>query len=276
MLSMRILTLSKYGKENEHYLSMFSPLKFSLKYVDYWLSASNGRGHGIHSPFVFEFIQKILNDKTIYPEYQAVEQLRKKLLADHAPVRSEDYGAGSGNRSRSVKISDIIKRSAKSPKYGRLLFRMVRFYKSQFIIELGTSAGISTSYLALAQRSSIVITGEGNHAVASVAESNFNSLGLSNVRIIRGNFDNTLPQLMSSIPHTDLVFVDGNHRRIPTLNYFRTLLTTMAPSSVMIFDDIHWSAEMESAWNEIKEHPLVMLTIDLFLWASFSSGRISK
>ena len=34
--------------------------------------------------------------------------------------------------------------------------------------------------------------------------------------------------------------------------------------TILIFDDIHWSAEMEKAWAEIKANPSVTLTIDLF------------
>jgi len=32
----------------------------------------------------------------------------------------------------------------------------------------------------------------------------------------------------------------------------------------LVFDDIHWSAEMEKAWLEIKSHPSVQYTIDIF------------
>ena len=97
-----------------------------------------------------------------------------------------------------------------------------------------------------------------------LARNNFESRGLTNVRIITGNFDNTLPEMVSAIPHIDLAFIDANHRKKPTLTYFNELLKKMSDRSVIIFDDIHWSAEMEEAWNEIKKHPSVMLTVDLF------------
>jgi hypothetical protein len=35
-----------------------------LKYLQYYWVASNSKGHGIHSPFVFKFIQEILNGKS--------------------------------------------------------------------------------------------------------------------------------------------------------------------------------------------------------------------
>ena len=110
------------------------------------------------------------------------------------------------------------------------------------------------------------VTGEGNYAIASIAKENFDVAGLSNIRIITGNFDNTLPEMVARMPHVDLAFIDGNHRRQPTLNYFRELLTKTTSESIIIFDDIHWSRGMESAWNEIRQHPSVKLSIDLFFF----------
>jgi predicted O-methyltransferase YrrM len=264
MKSMHIHTLLKYGKENEALNKMFSPVTLSLRYISYLVRASNGRGHGIHSPFVFEFIQKVLNDSGQHEAYGEVERLRKRLLADSTPVPIEDYGAGSRVGSGSKSVAEITGNAAKSPKYGQLLFRIARHYKPQYILELGTSMGISTSYLAAADKSSVMVTGEGNYVVAALAKRNFEALGLTNVRIVTGNFDNTLPQMVAAIPRIDLAFIDGNHRKKPTLIYFQELLTRMSPTSMIIFDDIHWSKGMEAAWKEIKEHPSVMLTVDLF------------
>lgn len=243
---------------------MLSPFKLALKYVSYWITSSSGRGHGIHSPFVFEFVQKVLNDTTQYPEYKLVEQLRSRLEADPTPVPYEDFGAGSIDTSLSKSVSAITKKSAKNAKYGQLLFRIARYYKPQYVVELGTSLGISTAYLGQADKTSVVVSGEGNYVLASMAVGNMKSVGLHNVRIITGNFDNTLPQIVSGIPQVDLAFIDGNHRKQPTINYFNELLKRKAESSVFIIDDIYWSEGMESAWQTIKAHPSVMLSIDLF------------
>nr|AIA12225.1 Methyltransferase domain protein [uncultured bacterium] len=245
---------------------MYPPLTLSFRYLQYWLGAAHGKGHGIHSPFVFDFVQNVLNDKTDYPEYHDVEKLREKLLADNSPVPIEDYGAGSRSGPGSKSVAQIARFASKTPKYGKLLFRIARYYKPHYIIELGTSLGVSSAYLAFADKSSVIVTGEGNYAVASLARNNFESLGLTNVRIITGNFDNTLPEMVSAIPHIDLAFIDANHRERPTLTYFNELLKKITDSSVIIFDDIHWSAGMETAWNEIKQHPSVMLTVDLFFF----------
>jgi predicted O-methyltransferase YrrM len=105
---------------------------------------------------------------------------------------------------------------------------------------------------------------EGASAIAGIAKRNFEKLRLDNVRLLQGNFEETLPSLLLSVKITDFVFIDGNHRREPTLAYFNQLVSFSTNSTISILDDIHWSKEMEEAWNQVKQHPAVTLTIDLF------------
>ena len=105
---------------------MYSPLQLVVKYFKHLFAASNGKGHGMHSPFVFDFITKILNDKTIYPEYEKVEILRNQLLNDSTVLEIEDFGAGSVIKKKSKRsVSSIAKNAAKPKKFGQLLFRMI-------------------------------------------------------------------------------------------------------------------------------------------------------
>src|SRR6187200_1688659 len=131
---------------------MYSRPQLLLKYLQYYFTASNGKGHGMHSPFVFEFITKILNDKNDYSEYEKVELLRRQLLNDNVILEVEDFGAGSVvDKKNKRSISSIAKNAAKPKKFGQLLFRMAKHYQPANILELGTSLGITTSYLSLAK-----------------------------------------------------------------------------------------------------------------------------
>lgn len=244
---------------------MYSLLQLAVKYLDHWLSASNGKGHGMHSPFVFEFITKILNDKTVYPEYEKVEALRTRLLNDHTVLEIEDFGAGSAiDRKSKRSISLIARNAAKSKKFGQLLFRMIRCYRPATILELGTSLGITTSYLSLAKPDGRVITMEGAKEIAEVAKRNFRNLETRNLEITEGNFDNTLSSVVHGLSTVDFAFIDGNHRKEPTERYFRQLLAKTNNNSILVFDDIHWSGEMEAAWEAIKNNAAVTCSIDLF------------
>jgi predicted O-methyltransferase YrrM len=244
---------------------MYSPFQLATKYLHYYFAASNSKGHGMHSPFVFEFITKVLNDKKKYPAYQQVEDLRKQLLKDQTILTIEDFGAGSTvDKTNQRSVASIAKNAAKPAKFGQLLYRMVKHYQPQTILELGTSLGISTSYLALAKPGTKLITMEGAAAIAETARQNFKSLKLNNVEIVTGNFDDTLSAVIGQLSSVNFVFIDGNHRREPTEKYFNQLLPVTNNDSILIFDDIHWSKEMEQAWETIKQHPSVRCTIDLF------------
>ncbi|HVZ25796.1 MAG TPA: class I SAM-dependent methyltransferase, partial [Sediminibacterium sp.] len=145
-----------------------------------------------------------------------------------------------------------------------LLFRMVHYYAPSQVLELGTSLGITTAYLASANPLGQITTLEGAPAIAAKAQTHFNQLGLSNIRLVAGNFDETLPSVLNDLGKVDMAFIDGNHRFTPTVAYFEQLLPYVGESGFLVFDDIHWSSEMEAAWKKIQAHPQVTLTIDLF------------
>ena len=244
---------------------MYSAFQLAKKYFRYYFDAHNGKGHGVHSPFVFDFIIHVLNDKKRYDCYPKIESLRKQLIADTKTIEVEDFGAGSAvipfkNR----RIKDIANSSLKKKKYAQLLFRIAKHYRSQNLVELGTSFGISTCYLASANNQLKVTTFEGAHNIANIALNNFKKAGLKSIELIEGDFTKTLPTSIDKFNNIDLLFIDGNHRKKATLDYFDLFLKKSTTNSIFIFDDIHWSGEMEEAWKEIQEHEAVTLTIDLF------------
>lgn len=248
---------------------MFSKFTLGKKYLRYLKSADNGRGHGVHSPFVYGLIRDVLNDHESYPCYQRIEALRRILKTDERIISVEDFGAGSRViATNERKICDIARSALKPKKYSRLLFRMVQHFQPATVLELGTCFGISTAYLCCGHKKATTWTLEGAAAIAEVARHNFEQLGLTNIELLEGNFDHTLPALLRDLGNQggklDFVFIDGNHRKEPTLRYFAEILPLLRETSVMIFDDIHWSQEMEAAWAEIQQHPSVTLTIDLF------------
>ncbi|PZR22556.1 MAG: SAM-dependent methyltransferase [Citrobacter freundii] len=218
----------------------------------------------MHSPFVFDFIIHVMNDKTDYADYGKVEAARRQLLKDPQLLNVEDLGAGSmKNNFKQRAVKDIAKHAAKPPKFGQLLYRMVRYYQPENILELGTSIGVTTRYLSLARPASKLITIEGSEEIARVAASGFRNEGLKNFQLRKGNFDNELPAVLEYFK-PDFVFIDGNHRKTPTIKYFEQLAGSAKNDTILVFDDIHWSEGMEEAWDFIKQHPQTRCTIDLF------------
>ena len=246
-------------------MPVYNHFQLAKKYFHYYVTAANGKGHGVHSPFVFDFVLSVLNNRHRYSAPSNIEALRTGLFNDKRSITVEDLGAGSRLHSAKEKnISQIAKSAVKPKKYGQLLYRLVKHYQPPTIIELGTSLGITTAYLAAANAKSTVITIEGSEAISAIAQTNFKQLGLHNVQSLTGNFDLLLPQVLLPMPSIDMAYIDGNHRLQPTLDYFHQLLSKTHNDTILIFDDIHWSKEMEEAWHHIQQHPSVTLSIDLF------------
>ena len=219
----------------------------------------------MHSPFVFDFILNVLNNKKNYQPTLEIEELRTELLRNDTIISVDDLGAGSRKKSSQQKtIKSLAKNAVKPKKYSQLLFRLAKHYQPKNIIELGTSLGITTAYLSKANSTGEIITIEGSPEIAAIAKVNFKKLACSNIQLINGNFDNTLPTAISQLSTIDLAYIDGNHRLEPTLNYFEQFLSRTNNDSILVFDDIHWSKEMDQAWEKIKAHPSVRCTIDIF------------
>ena len=142
------------------------------------------------------------------------------------------------------------------------------------IFEIGTSLGIATTYMASGKPQATITTLEGCPETAQIAKENFQKQNLNNIEVIIGEFDQSLDQIPKSKPF-DLIFFDGNHQKEATIRYFNKCLELAHEQSIFILDDIHWSKGMEAAWEEIKNHKKVSMTVDTYKWGLvfFSKGR---
>lgn len=238
-------------------------IQFIFNYLFYRFTSQTK--HDIHSPFVFDLLTNVIEDTTPFYAYAEIEALRKELLRSKELIPVTDYGAGSSfNNSHHRRIKDIVRHVSKMPKYGQLLFRIVNHLHPQTLLELGTSLGISTLYQAKPSSQSKLITIEGCPETARLAARNFRKLSAENIELMVGNFDKVLPKALQELKKTDYVFFDGNHRKEATIRYFEQCLPFIHNNTLFVFDDIHWSKEMEEAWKYIQNSPHVTITIDLF------------
>lgn len=244
---------------------MCQNLKYILKYINYYLFSGHGKGYGIHSPFIYEYVTKVLRDRTTDRNIRRIDDLGSELRSEKAKVETGGFGAGSHFRKRNnARIGNIARLSSTQKKYGNLLYRTVMFFKPKVILELGTSIGIGTSYLALPDRNANIYTIEGSEVLSTLARENFSKLKIRNIKQYTGEFIEVLPGLLDQLPDIDLIFIDGDHREEATINYFELCLEAVNSESVIILDDIHWSSGMEKAWERIKKYSNVKLTLDLF------------
>lgn len=237
------------------------PLTYLLKYAIHLIKAHPRGGFGIHSPYLFKLITRVIEEQTPYYCYQTIEKYRQNLLNDTSFIQVLDLGTGkSGKR----KVGDIAKKSLKSSSEAQLLFRLALHSKANTLLELGTSLGITTMYLARTCSQSKIITIEGCPQTAAIATTLFKNARLNNIEQHTGSIDTVLPQILQNVNQLDFVYFDANHRQLPTWNYFTLCLAKKGPQSIFIFDDIHHSAEMEAVWKQICEHSEVRVSIDLF------------
>lgn len=243
---------------------MAAKLHSLLHYLHHLLTASRG-GHGVHSPLAYRLCEEVFyNDAHSYP-FENLEAIRKQLLADQRRLKITDLGAGSrvlNNRER--KVSDIAASGISRQRQSEILFHLVRYLNLSKIIELGTSLGLTTMYLASANSGAQVHTIEGSQSLSQFAAQLSKDAGINNITFHSGNFDTELEPLLKQLGSFDLLYMDGNHRYEPTLAYFKTAARFAHEKSVIVLDDIYWSAGMTKAWQEIKSQPGVSLSIDLY------------
>lgn len=230
-------------------------------YLRHIMSAKNSLGHGVHSPYLYTLTHNVIYEKNLFYVFSQIENQREKLKKDNRIIQITDFGAGN---KKQAKISDLAKKSLKRKIWAQLLYKIINYSNAKNVLELGTSLGITTAYLASVNTNIKCISLEGSTEIAQIARDNIDSLGISNIKIIQGNIDQTLNDALSEFENLDFVFFDANHRKEPTLKYFNKCLHLSNENSIFVFDDIYWSKEMEQAWNEIKKNERVTSTIDLF------------
>ena len=248
------------------------PSRYQVQsFIHYFLEATNQ--HGIHSPYFFKLYQDVFRGaKSKAQSLSPIETLRDALINRSDSIDVKDLGAGSKKQKTNYrKVSTIAKHGISQRKYALLHHRLVAQANFEHVVELGTSFGIHTLYLAKATKGQVT-TFEGCDATAQIAEQSFSALGQKNIQLIRGNIDEQLPIYLSNSPEIGFAYFDANHRLAPTLSYFEACLAKAQPHSIFVFDDIHWSKEMGEAWKQIKAHPAVTSTIDIYQsgWAFFN------
>jgi predicted O-methyltransferase YrrM len=223
--------------------------------------------HAVHSPFVFNLLTKCFYDKKIKPEYSVLNNYRNELLQNKNTIEITDFGAGSRVfKSNTRQIAQIAKRAGISSKRAQLLFRIVNYLQPDTILEIGTSLGLATSALSLGNSKALITTLEGCPNTIAIAKNQLQKTNCNNIEFVVTEFTNYLQNCNLKSKICNLIYFDGNHSKKATLDYFDLLLPTITNETVWIFDDIHWSADMEEAWKIIKKHPKVTVSIDTFQW----------
>lgn len=237
-----------------------SKVALAGRYLTHWLNAVDQ--HSLQAPFVYEFYTEVINANHSSLSLKKVEQLRQSLLSDQSKIMVNDYGTG-GIKPGQRSISQLA-RYSNQPKISKLLFNICTRFQPAVILELGTSLGLSTLSMAAAAPHARIITIEGCPEISKKAKENFQQCGAPSIELVTGDLSQVLEPVLATVEYFDLIYLDANHRLGPTFDYFNQCLPQCKQETIVVIDDIHWSPEMEHAWEQVKNQDLVKHTIDLF------------
>jgi predicted O-methyltransferase YrrM len=233
------------------------------KGIKYYLTLPHNTGHGIHSPSLFRLIHEVFARDIDADNLNKIDNYRQSLISNQAKINVQDLGAKGNQTFKQKKICSIATRESTPAHYGRLLYNLVAEFRPQTILELGTSLGVGTLHMALANPDAKIFTLEGSTEKSGLASSMLQQY-VANVNVITGDFNDRLSNVLEAAGKIDLAFIDGNHKKESTLKYFEEILVYSDNNTVIIFDDINWSPGMTDAWSEIQKHEKARVCLDLF------------
>jgi len=248
-------------------------IALAIRFLSHWLNAVDQ--HSLQAPFIYDFYTSVVKIKPESLKLHAVQELRRQLLKERTTIEVTDFGTGN-NKPKQRTVRDLVRKSNQQ-KVSQLLYNMANRYHPMVIVELGTSLGLGTLHLAAGAPQCEIITFEGCPATSEKAKSNFRELSVEQIQLVTGTLDKTLGNVMSNLERIDLLFIDANHQYHATLKYFDQCLPKIHQKSILVLDDIHWSKDMEHAWNQVIQYDQVSLTVDLFqVGVAFFDKNLSK
>lgn len=243
-------------------MKLFSLLYRFFEFIKHYIVGGNE--HGLHSPFVYELYTKTIQHHE-FPYFEQLEQHYFELINDHHLIVNKNPGAGTSfHKTLRVPIHKLAKHSIKSLPWRKLLCRLVEERKPKVVVELGTSFGITTAYIAMTCPNAKIYTFEANPSLIELSRDFFNKAGIKNIEIIEGNIDETLPIFLKQHPNIDVAYIDANHRFLPTIKYVERIMECVSWKGLIIMDDIYWSYPMTKAWKAISSKKSVTVSIDLW------------
>jgi len=235
----------------------------SFHFIKYFLFSRHRKGHGINSPYIYDFIKNVLNNNTKDYQLKIIPKKANKLFKELSTIKHYDLSQVAKEKKYEVKPYKHYKKISVPFKYGKILSYIIKHYSFKNIVELGTGYGISSAYMGLFNYQSLIYTVDASSELLNIAKLLWSRLSIKNIVPYNEIFDSALDKILSEIEYVDFAFIDGNHSYNALLNYYQKLKTKVNNASIFVLDDIYYSKSMKKAWKEICKDQDAKLTIDL-------------
>lgn len=195
--------------------------------------------------------------------FERCEKIRSELLANETVISYEIFGSDN-----TALVKDICRKGASNKKECQFLYLLSKQVEHPVVLEIGTNVGMSGCYILEGLKDSssgFLVTMEGLPQLCEIANELFATIAPNTkFEIKQGLFDTTFPEVIAGDKNFNLLFIDGNHQKEATIDYFNSLKHKIESPAILVFDDINWSPGMQEAWRTIKNDPAVNFAIDLY------------
>lgn len=220
--------------------------------IHHRFKAGHHRGFGIHSPYLYRLITAVLEEKWPYYHYACVEHLRKELKTDHASIDNDTEKRGSNRLEKT------------EARCGQLLFRLIQDAHCKTVLELGTSTGLETQYMAFANQKARCISVTTSAEIAALALEGFKKQDLKNIELHLLQNDETPEKILNELGTLDFVLFNQFSGEKECLILFEQCLLKKNKDSLFVFTNIHSNPDILNTWKIIRTHSEVQVTIDLY------------
>jgi hypothetical protein len=223
------------------------------KRITYFLKARHSKGHGIHSPFLFRLITRVIENTgnfSAYPMLMAAEENVRNMLK----ILDKKSYQQSGTVYTGVKSKDIKRLHLLPERFDRLLFRLVNDFRPKEIAFYGSTFGATFLALALADKRIQLNAQVPNNYYRSFCRRLIEVYEVENIRITETGAVNASEFIVVQNP-TDPEYC----KRI-----LSAILSLSGYEGVIVLCSIHSSTPMEEVWSECKKNPIVRISLDLF------------
>lgn len=218
--------------------------------IQYRIKTRHHKGFGIHSPYLFHFINSVIQIKYPYYHFRQIESLRKDQTSNYKSLRNIDFIAH--------------RRNKKEAHCGQIIFRIIQDAQFKTLLELGTNMGMETQYMALANLKARCITVTRSAELAALAQRRFQKQGLNHIELEILQSGEMPLKVIDGVENLDFVLFNHSFISHDILDLFNQCLPKKNNGSIFVFMGIHGRPEMIEAWKKIRTDPNVQVTMDLY------------